>query len=396
MIRLSSDESFHFELLRILAHATYGGADVGEVLATASQIQPGDFESFSSAFNRRAEHIRAQAEDLTNEISIRDAMFRAATYYRAADFYIHGNWDDPRILLYWEKQTRCFDEAIARLTVPGYRKVLAGPDFNIPIIFFPANHDDAVKRPTIVLGSGYDGSMEEMYHLYGVAVLERGWNVICYEGPGQTCMRRYQKVGFTHEWEKAVSPVIDFLETIPSVDMTKVGLLGCSMAGLLAARAAAFEHRIAAVFSVDGLYNFVNTPVFDPVHGLASFAHIEDFETAAVLFNNQSIPTTARWALSHGLWAFNVKTPAEYLDKSRLFSLVGLTDKIKCPVFVANAADDHFFKGQPEAMRDALGDKAHYYVFSSEDAAGDHCHVGASKYSNQILLDWFEKTVVDA
>ncbi|KAK1470776.1 hypothetical protein CCUS01_00891 [Colletotrichum cuscutae] len=41
------------------------------------------------------------------------------------------------------------------------------------------------KLPTIVLGNGYDGSIEEMHHQYGAGILERGWNALCYDGPGQ-------------------------------------------------------------------------------------------------------------------------------------------------------------------------------------------------------------------
>ncbi|KAL0765658.1 hypothetical protein CaCOL14_011882 [Colletotrichum acutatum] len=260
MLRLSPDDSFHFELLRLLAHATYGGADVGEVLAIAKQIDESGL--------------------------IRDAMFRASTYYRAADFYLHGNWEDPRILSLWGKQTACFDQAISRLPSPGF------------------------------LGNGYDGSMEEMYHQYGAGILERGWNVLCYDGPGQICARRYQGIGFTHEWETVVSPVLDFLETLPIVNMKQIGIVGNSMAGLLAARAAAFDHRIAAVFSIDGLFNLMDTPVFDIEKGLARYSGVQDFAAAEKIFTDPSVPTTARWALSHGSWAFKVRTPAEYLEKA--------------------------------------------------------------------------------
>lgn len=46
------------------------------------------------------------------------------------------------------------------------------------------------------------------------------------------------------------------------------------MAGLLAARTAAFDHRIAAVFSIDGLYNLMDTPVFDAEKGLAQYSGV--------------------------------------------------------------------------------------------------------------------------
>jgi hypothetical protein len=40
------DPQFWFETLRIMGHATYGGADIGEVLTTAQNIVPGDYDSW--------------------------------------------------------------------------------------------------------------------------------------------------------------------------------------------------------------------------------------------------------------------------------------------------------------------------------------------------------------
>lgn len=159
---------------------------------------------------------------------------------------------------YWEKQTECFGRAIGLLPVPGRRDVVRLPEYGIPLLIFCASDDDA-KRPTIVMGNGFDGAMEEMYHQYGIAALERGYNVVYYEGPGQCSVRRYQNLGFTHEWEKVVSPVLDYLETLQWVDMTAIGLIGNSMGALLAARAAAFNHRIVVVFCIDGLYDLNDT-----------------------------------------------------------------------------------------------------------------------------------------
>ncbi|KAK1497851.1 hypothetical protein CABS01_10829 [Colletotrichum abscissum] len=178
------------------------------------------------------------------------------------------------------------------------------PSFDIPVIFFPVCRSADKKLPTIVLGNGYDGSIEEMHHQYGAGILERGWNVLCYDGPGQICARRYQGIGFTHEWETVVSPVLDFLETAPIVNM-----------------------------NIDGLYNLMGIPVFDAEKGLARYSGVQDFAAAEKVFTDPGVLTTARWPLSHGLWAFKVRTPAEYLDKASYFSLKGIADKIQCPVF---------------------------------------------------------------
>ncbi|OAP62530.1 hypothetical protein AYL99_04735 [Fonsecaea erecta] len=399
MVQLSSDPTFHYQILRALGLASYGGADIGEVLATADQIKPGDFESFYTAFRDRAERIVAQVQQMSNAVSIRDALFRASTYFRLADLYIHDNWDDPRILNVWEKQTECFDRAMSLLPIPGERKMLVSlAGFEIPIIVFPASSDPGKKRPTIIMCSGLDGSMEEMYHVHGIAALQRGYNVVCFEGPGQVFTRRSQGLGFILEWEQVVSPVMDYLETLSCVDMAKVALLGYSLCGLLGARAAAFEHRLAALFCVDGMYDMTRTPIF-PVATAVVKQRLAAADSAGVssiqaMMQDPHVPTTLRWALSHCRWAFNVKSPVELLEKLRRFTISNVVDKIQCPVLVCDAVEDHFAKGQAEMVADGLGEKATHVVFTRDDAAEQHCHLGAARFCNQVIYDWFEKTLL--
>ncbi|OTA86514.1 hypothetical protein M434DRAFT_399855 [Hypoxylon sp. CO27-5] len=396
MFKLSSDESFNFELLRLLSHTAYNGADVSECLIAAEEIAPGDFESWYTAWNKRAERVLSHIKDLKDPISIRDAMFRAATYSRAADFFLHGNPDDPRINSLWKRQTECFDAAISRLENPGYRRLVKADGFDVPIIVFPAGKlGDAKKRPTILMGNGFDGSMEEMYHMHGAAALERGYNVVVYDGPGQPTVRRGQDLGFIHNWEAVVTPVMDFLETLPFVDATKVGLIGYSLGGYLCARAAAFEHRLAAVFQIDGLYNFGAATPFQDSEGLNKIlAGVDDEAQIQALLNDPKVPTGFRWMLGQGLWAFKLKSRVEFYEKVKLFNLTGIADKIQCPVFVGDPQKDMFFVGQPEQMAKALGDKATLVKFTAEDGAEEHCQFGAARFTNAVMYEWFEDKVV--
>lgn len=162
MLKLSSDADFHFEILRVLSVAPYQGADIGEVLVAANQIVPGDFESFYAAFNDLANIVHDYAKAIDSEkypVSARNALFREATYYRSADFFLHGNWSDPRIDSLWEKQLTAFDSAIALLPTPGERITLQGDGFEIPAIFF--GNGLPGPRPTLLMCNGYDGSQEE-------------------------------------------------------------------------------------------------------------------------------------------------------------------------------------------------------------------------------------------
>ncbi|KAI0023670.1 alpha/beta-hydrolase [Xylariomycetidae sp. FL0641] len=400
MLPLSPDSTFHFELLRVLAHADYGAADVGEVLVAAGEIAPGDFESWHAAFSQRAQRILSRIDPASapadlSPVSVRDALFRAATYCRAADFFLHGNADDPRIEALWKTQAQCFDAAMARLEVPGERMLLRSREggFDVPVLWFPATGvEEGEKRAVVVLGNGFDGSMEEIWHLHGAAARERGYHVVCYEGPGQPTVRRApQELGFMPEWQHVVAPVLDFLDTVPTVDSKRVALLGYSMGSVLAGRAAAapgLAHRVAALFQIDGLYSFGESPVVSSA--MARFADVADFGS---MLTDMTVPTGMRWCLGHGMWAFKAQTPAELVEMAQPLTLRGLEDNIKCPVFVGLPAEDQFFSGQPEKVKEALGERATLFSFTDEDAAGTHCHVGAQRYVNEVMWGWFEKMV---
>ena len=127
-------------------------------------------------------------------------MFAASNYDRSADFFLHGNPSNPRIMYLWTKQTECFNGALKALG-NGERFDLKADEFTVPIIYLKASHTDRKPRPVILIANGYDGAMEEILHINGFAALQRGYNVILYEGPGMATVRRYQKLGFVFDWE---------------------------------------------------------------------------------------------------------------------------------------------------------------------------------------------------
>jgi pimeloyl-ACP methyl ester carboxylesterase len=399
MFSLSTDHSFHYELLRTLSLSRYHGSDIAEILQAASIIAPGDIESFYSAFNNLALHVQSQANAIDfakYPVSARDAYFRASSYFRAADFYLHGKPEDERINSLWDKQTKCFDNAISLLDIPGVRGVVQGDGFEIPVIFYAASKD-AKPRPTLILGNGYDGAQEELLHFHGFAALERGINVLTYEGPGQCSVVRDQGKGFVAEWEKVVTPVVDYAATLPQIDMEKLGLVGVSMGGYLAVRAAAFEHRLKAAIAIDGVYDFA--AALSGIVGPNLRSVLESGDEEAIeksfkkLLDGNQIPTALRWGMEQGLWSFGTRSVVEFMDKAKEMTLKGLEDRIKCQVWVGEAKEDQFFKGQPQMVKDALGEKANLVLFGEEDAAENHCHVGAGAFLNQIVMDWFEGVV---
>jgi cephalosporin-C deacetylase-like acetyl esterase len=68
-------------------------------------------------------------------------------------------------------------------------------------------------------------------------------------------VRQEQNLVFIVEWEKVATLVMDHLSTLPEVDLSARALIGLSFGGSLAPRTAAFEHRLATVIALDGLYD---------------------------------------------------------------------------------------------------------------------------------------------
>jgi len=115
-------------------------------------------------------------------------------------------------------------------TLPGYR-------------FTPARPKD-----TLVIFGGFDSSMEE-YIPMAFFFRDAGFDVVLFEGPGQGGALEDVGLPLTHEWEKPVAAVLDHL------GLDNVSLLGISLGGELALRAAAFEPRVRRVVADDIVFD---------------------------------------------------------------------------------------------------------------------------------------------
>ena len=85
---MSNNESFSFETLRISGFAAYGGADVGDVLATAAHIGEGDDPHSVTGRHRTRRPGRRRHYDATH-----------GTALISAAYYLHPSV--PRSHVFW-------------------------------------------------------------------------------------------------------------------------------------------------------------------------------------------------------------------------------------------------------------------------------------------------------
>jgi pimeloyl-ACP methyl ester carboxylesterase len=386
---------FWFETLRALGHASYGGADPGEVLTIAQRITPRDYESWHREWLAGAERIAAEAaasESADHHVSARDGWLRASNYYRCAEFFLHGNPDDPRIAYTYERSVSSFrkaarlaESAIVPVQIPYENTSLQGY-FYSPLGAVPDG-----PRPTIVMHTGFDGTAEEMHFCGARAGAERGYNVLTFDGPGHAAARFRDGLVFRPDWENVVKPVIDWLLRDARVDSRRIALLGLSMGGVLAPRAAAFEPRLAACVAVDGVFDLGEVSVAriptPRAEAEAMLRAPQAPELDAALDAAMAADPQARWAVTHGNYSMGTRSARAFLARYLDFTLAGgIAEKIKCPTLVCEAEADIFFPGQPKELYEHLTCPKHFLRFREDEGAGAHCHFAAQHLAQARIL----------
>jgi dienelactone hydrolase len=380
---LFDDASFSFEALRAAGYAVSGGADLGEVLVTCRQVPEGDDEAWSAQWAATAARVERTGRDALasgHRVSAREALLRASNYYRTADFYRRENpTSDPESARLAKASQDTFADAAALLDTPARRLDVPYEGGALPAYLYLVD-DSGACRPTLIFHGGYDSTLEEDYFVIVPAALRRGYNVLTFDGPGQGRNIR-NGITFRPDWEEVIRPVVDYALSLSEVDGARLALMGMSLGGYLAARAAAFEPRLAACVLYDGVWD-LHEPMARAADAAASTPGGVDGLIA------QS--TMMRWMIRNGLWTFGVATLDELVQASRAYTMAGIANRIRCPTLVLDAENDQFFKGQPERLFAALTCEKNLVFFSEDEGAGEHCHEGALSLFHHRAFDWLD------
>lgn len=391
-VQFFQDPQYHFQALRALA-ATYGGAaDIGECLSAIEAIEEGNDESWYEQWSQLASRIESHAELSKAEgmhQSAKAAFLRASNYYRSAEFFLHNQPSDPRLVATWKKSRECFQNSLScskkkvsfvripyeNTTLPGY-------------LCFASEE----KRPLVIVQSGFDGTAEELYFQIAVHANSRGFHCLLFEGPGQGEMIREQGIPFRYDWEKVVSPVVDFAEAQPYTDPSRIALYGLSFGGYLVPRALAFEKRIKLGIANGGVYDFhevctQGSKELDAALDLPEAAQEVDREIFEIMKKDPGI----RWVFANGMYTFKASTPSQWLKSTRPYHLRDHAKNIACKMLVVDSENDHDMPGQSKKLFEALLSSKDFLYFSAKEGAGEHCQMGAYAYSNERIFNWISK-----
>jgi len=347
-------------------------SDLGQVLETVKVIAESDVQSWYTAWEATANRVLALAERTRDPLSKGGAYLRASTYQRMAEFLLRP--DDSKRLDSFEKTGRYFFKGLDTLGVR-YEHITAPYGAgNLRALYYPGP-SGAEARPLLMFGGGFDSILEEYYPNFAEAALRRGYSVLTYEGPGQGQALRNYGLTYTPEWEKPVAAVLDeFLHA--HAKPPKIVLIGMSMGGYFAPRAAAFEERIDGVVAYDTMYDFgaITRPLLTAAKNPAAL-------------NNISV----LWAYLNALWTMGTKDADETMAACAAYTLAPVAARIRQDVLILAGREDHFVPlHQTADFEQALVNARSVTtrIFDRASGGAGHCQGGALTLYHAAVFDW--------
>ncbi len=391
------DESFNFQTEIALGATYHQAADVGEVLATVERIRNGHAQSWVDEWSATAERLAGEAAASADARRLQSAarqFLRVSMYYSLASSAADGTGDPALFATLWEKHRAAWDRFVDLADLQIERIEIPYEGTTLPGYFFRSGLADEPRR-TLIFNNGSDGPVTGAW-VQGIAdALDRGWNAVTFDGPGQNAALIRQHLLFRPDWEKVITPVVDHLLSRPDVDAGKIALLGVSQAGYWVPRSVAFEHRIAAAVADPGVID-ISTTMFGQVpHFMVKMIDAgeqEKFDRDMGLALRFSADTRSMMAFR--MRPYGTTSPYEFFTAARAYALTDeVIGQITCPVLVTDPDHEQFWPGQSRELYARLPAGKMLIRFTEEEGADSHCEPAGNGVRGERIFDWLDQHI---
>ena len=366
------NEAFNFQLNRFYSQGAFSKDELMEI---GRKID--GFETWISLFTNLGEQAEKKNEYL-----------KAAICYRAAHFYTvsgetDANGNSLKHILY-EKCRGMYDAYFSRFPEIVYTHI-PFDGYELPVYYSVT--DDS--KGSIVIHGGYDSLVQEFLMLLQY-LHKLGYNVYFFEGPGQGEVLMRYDVRMTPEWEHCTSAVLDHF------GLDDVTLIGISLGGYLAPRAAAYDKRITRVVMYDLIYDFYGA-ILAKMGSKGRFFDYLTRHPKNMLWKSMNKKLSrnyfTNWLLKQGYAIYeDVHTPCEYFNYIRKFNTREISAMLTQDVLVLAGESDLytvFYEEQLKALTNAKSVTGR--LFTKEEHADHHCQIGNIGLLIQTISRWIEE-----
>ncbi|MEU0449250.1 alpha/beta hydrolase family protein [Streptomyces tendae] len=351
---------------RPLREAAARGEDVGT-------------RDFLAAWTGLVDSLAEQADEAARAGRNRTA---GQMYARAANYLVNAERmqavTEPsrlatyrRCLTLMERSFELVDPATSRVAVPFEGTTLPG-------YFTRATTPDDSPAPVVIMWNGLDSTKEHMYLSgFPAELAARGISTLTVDCPGSGEALRMGGLTARIETETWAAACVDYLETRPDVRQNCIGLVGWSLGGYYAPRAAAFEKRLALTVAWGANHDW----------GAVQRRRLE---------REGERPVPHYW--EHVLWVWghdDLDTFIEFADGVRLD---GVVEKITVPFLVCHGANDrqipveYAHRSYDQAVN---GSKRELRVFTREEGGAEHVGLDHLHHVSAFVADWVDTTFAE-
>ncbi len=385
---LHEDADMDAQLSRTLIGAYVGAADLGEAIAIAQRVHPGDYAAWYVEWDRAAATVRGTADRAAdNGLSTLagQAYLRASEYRRQSYFFLRHDLTDTRVQEAYRGQRELFLRSLPWLNIAAEPISIPFETVRLPGYVFRPAGDDHQPRPTVLIPGGFDGTCEEMFKYGAHYALAQGWNAITWDGPGQGGVLIEEGVVMRPDFESVLTPVVDWALDQPYVATDALALVGRSLGGYLGPRGVSRDHRISALVADPGQYDFTSRFV-----DMFSAEDWERVQAADPVMDSQldGFLTGDRNREFYGsrMAAMGAESFGGWLRLLSSYTLEGHAEDISCPTLVTEGEGD--FASQSRKLFDALTCEKELHHFSMAEGAGGHCEGLGQLVWQQVVFSW--------
>lgn len=249
---------------------------------------------------------------------------------------------------------------------------------SFPALYTPPPVSGGQPGPCMVFANGLD-SIKEMVHLCGVAdaLRSRGIGSLIVDQPGVGGALREDGLAAVIDSERWAGAAVDWLETRSEIDPKRIGMMGWSLGGYYAPRAAAFEKRFALCVAWGANHEW----------GLVQQARRR---------REGENPVPHYW--DHVCWVWGQPDTETFLEFSRAITLTGVVERITVPFLVVHGANDrqipleYAYRSHEQAT---ASPRADLRIFTEVEGGIEHCSADNMEPVRAFVADWIAEQFND-
>ena len=350
---------------RPVREAAAAGSDLGTGALMAAwtavvddlEAQAADDEKAGHARTAGQKYLRA-ANYLTQAERLQSASApgRRAVYQRCLDLM--------------RKALELLDPATTRVEVPFEGSMLPAylTDASTP----------ARPAPCIVMWNGLDSTKEHMYLSgFGAELAARGVSTLMVDCPGSGEALRFLGLTARVETEDWAAACVDYLQARADVADDRIGIVGWSLGGYYAPRAAAFEKRLALCVAWGANHDW----------GAVQRRRLE---------REGENPVPHYW--DHVLWVWGHTDVDTFVAAAQRVQLDGVVERITVPFLVVHGENDrqiplaYAHRSYEQAINSP---QRELRVFTATEGGAEHIGLDHLPHVGAYVADWVADTFAD-